>query len=144
MSGGTNKRVCHHFHNCSNKERAWVKDPSKNDQKWKPGTGCLMERSLGIPATNSAIRETIKSIVAKSNVLKENVKTDLLRDKDKEDEEFRSGLRNQRKIERRIKRSMDRVEVSIAQFSEISYRQMKFQLMALSGKSIYHHGAAIQ
>ena len=103
-----------------------------------------MERSLGIPATNSAIRETIKSIVAKSNVLKENVKTDLLRDKDKEDEEFRSDLRNQRKIERRIKRSMDRVEVSIAQFSEISYRQMKFQLMALSGKSIYHHGAAIQ
>ena len=137
MGGRISEEQFKALYYCPNKERTWVKDRPKDDQKWKRGTGCSMDRSLNIPATDSAIWETVKSIVATSNVLKEKVKTDLLRDKDKDGADFRSDLRNQRKIERRIKKSMDRVEESIAKIEtdrmlermdEKLYRQVKKNL----------------
>jgi hypothetical protein len=137
MGGRISEERFKAFYYCPNKERTWKEDRPTEDQKWKRGTGCSMDRSLNIPATDSAIWETVKSIVATSNILKEKVKSDILRDKDKDDAEFRSDLRNQRKIERRIKKSMDRVEESIAKIEtdwllermdEQLYRQVKKNL----------------
>lgn len=102
------------FYYCPNKERTWVKNRPKDDQKWKRGTGCSMDRSLNIPATDFAVWERVTSIVSKSNILKQRVKTELLRNKDKDEAEYKSDLRNQRKVEKRIKTGIQRIEESIA------------------------------
>jgi hypothetical protein len=52
--------------------------------------------------------------VSKSSILKERVKTDLLRNKDKDDAEYKSDLRNQKKVEKRIRTGIQRIEESIA------------------------------
>ena len=114
MGGKVDPKRWQNYYYCPHKERDWVKDRPKDDQKWKRGTGCSMRRSLNIPATDSAVWERVKSIVSKSSILKERVKTELLRNKDKDDAEYKSDLRNQRKVEKRIKTSIQRIEESVA------------------------------
>jgi len=114
MGGRTNKKVFQHYYYCPQKERTWVKDQPKEDEKWVRGRGCSMRKSLNIPATDSAVWERVKSTVSKSSILKERVKTELLRNKDQDEAEYKSDLRNQRKVEKRIKTGIQRIEESIA------------------------------
>ncbi len=122
---------------CPHKERDWVKNRPKEGEKWKRDRGCSMNRSLNIPATDSLVWDAVKSIVSKSSILKERVKTELLRNKGKDDAEFKSDLRNQRKVEKRIKTGIQRIEESTAKIEtdrllermdEKLYRQVKKNL----------------
>jgi DNA invertase Pin-like site-specific DNA recombinase len=114
MGGRTNKKVFQHYYYCPERERTWVKDQPKDDKKWVRGRGCSMRKSLNIPATDSAVWERVKSTVSKSSILKERVKTELLRNKDQDESEYKSDIRNQRKVEKRIKTGIQRIEESIA------------------------------
>ncbi len=49
-------------------------------------------RSLNIDATDDAIWDTVKDVVTKINILKDRMKTDLLADKDKSEDEYKSEL----------------------------------------------------
>ena len=114
MGGRTNRGAFQHYYYCPQKERTWVKDRPKGDEKWKRGRGCSMRKSLNIPATDTSVWDCVKSTVSKSSILKERVKTELLRDKDKDGGEYKSDLRNQRKVEKRIRTGIQRIEDSIA------------------------------
>jgi hypothetical protein len=136
MGGRISEEQFKAYYYCPNKERTWVKGRPKNE-KWKRGTGCSMDRSLNIPSTDTVVWERVKSIVSKSSILKERVKTDLLRNKDKDDAEYKSDLRNQRKVEKRIRTGIQRIEESIAKIEtdrmlermdEKLYRQVRKNL----------------
>ena len=96
-----------------------------------------MNRSLNIPKTDEAVWQPVKTIVSSSSILKERVKEELLRDKDKSDADHKSELRNQRKVETRIKKGIQKIEESIAKIEtdrmlermdEKLYRQVKKNL----------------
>ena len=114
MGGRTNRGAFQHYYYCPQKERTWVKDRPKGDEKWKRGRGCSMRKSLNIPATDTSVWDCVKSTVSKSSILKERVKTELQRDKDKDGVEYKSDLRNKRKVEKRIRTGIQRIEGSIA------------------------------
>ena len=58
---------------CPNKERAWVKNGGSKTP-WKRGTGCGMDRSLNISATDKAIFELVQGTHRRSSILREEVK----------------------------------------------------------------------
>jgi len=96
-----------------------------------------MRKSLNIPATDTSVWDCVKSTVSKSSILMERVKTELLRDKDKDGVEYKSDLRNKRKVEKRIRTGIQRIEDSIAKIEtdrilermdEKLYRQVKKNL----------------
>lgn len=62
-----------------------------------------MRKSLNIPATDSAVWERVKSTVSKSSILKKRVKTELLKNKDHAKLEYKSDIRNQRKVEKGLR-----------------------------------------
>ena len=137
MGGRTNKGAYQHYYYCPQKERSWVKERPKEDEKWVRGRGCDMNKSLNIPKTDEAIWQSVKTIVSSSSILKERVKEELLRDKDKSDADHKSELRNQRKVETRIKKGIQKIEESIAKIEtdrmlermdEKLYRQVKKNL----------------
>ena len=125
------------FYYCPQKERSWVKDQPKEDEKWVRGRGCGMTKSLNTPKTDAAIWESVKTIVSTSSILKDWVKEELLRDKDKSDAEHKSDLRNQRIVETRVRKGIQKIEEPIAKIEnnrmlermgEKLYRQVKKNL----------------
>tara|TARA_B100000161_G_scaffold259505_1_gene225513 strand:- start:673 stop:936 length:264 start_codon:yes stop_codon:yes gene_type:complete len=82
---------------------------TKEDDKWVCGPGCDMNKSLNITKTDEAVWQSVKTIVSSSSILKERVKEELLRDKDKSDADHKSELRNQRKVEARIKKDIQKI-----------------------------------
>ena len=83
-------------------------------KKWTRGRFCEMSRSLNIDATDDAIWDAVKDVVTKSNILKERMKTDLLADKDKSEDEYKSELSNFKKRERNAVKQLQRIEETIA------------------------------
>ena len=83
-------------------------------KKWTRGRFCEMSRSLNIDATDDAIWDAVKDVVTKSNILKERMKTDLLADKDKSEDEYKSELSNYKKRERSAVKQLQRIEETIA------------------------------
>jgi DNA invertase Pin-like site-specific DNA recombinase len=99
---------------CSNKERVYKNTVLKEEDKWKRGTGCGMDRSLNIPKTDASVWNGILEVVKNSNILKERVKREVLRQKDEigniNDEKYKSLLNTDRKLKERLRK----VEESIS------------------------------
>ncbi|MAH85473.1 MAG: hypothetical protein CBB68_14710 [Rhodospirillaceae bacterium TMED8] len=96
-----------------------------------------MNKSLNITKTDLAVWESVRDIVSSSSILKERVKEELLKDKDKSDADHKTELRNQKKVETRIRKGIQKVEESIAKIEtdrmlermdEKLYRQVKKNL----------------
>jgi hypothetical protein len=120
MAGKVDPKRWQNYYYCPQRERDWVKERSKQEKKWQRGQGCSMRKSLNIPATDEAVWDRVKTIVSSSSILKERVKEELLRDREKSDADHKSELRNQRKVETRIKKGIQRIEESIEKKRERS------------------------
>ena len=68
-----------------------------------------MNKSLNITKTDEVVWQSVKTIVSSSSILKERMKEELLRDKDKSDADHKSELRNQRKVQVRIKKDIQKI-----------------------------------
>ena len=102
------------FYYCPKKERAWVKDAPKDDDKWVRGRSCQMTKSLNIPITDELVWNNVIETVSQSNLMKDMFKTNILSDKFAKDEEYRKNLRDETKKVKKLKRDLDTVETSIA------------------------------
>ena len=102
------------FYYCARKERKWVKDQPKKDEKWVRGRDCEMTKSLNIPLTDTLVWDNVVDTVSKSHLMKDMFKTHILKDKFAKDEEFKKSLRDENRKERRLKKDLETVEVSIA------------------------------
>ena len=103
-----------HFYYCVKKERKWVKDKPKDDEKWLRGRTCEMTKSLNIPLTDALVWERVVETVSQSHLMKEMFKTNILKDKFSKDEEYKKNLRDENRKERRLKKDLEIVEISIA------------------------------
>ena len=101
------------YYYCPAKERKW-KTKTDDADKYKRGRYCDMMRSLNIPTTNDVVWNTVKETVTKSNLLKQRMKDELLKDKDKSDTDYKTEIQTVKKKERLAVKNLERVEQSIA------------------------------
>ena len=102
------------FYYCAKKERKWVKDKPKDDEKWVRGRTCEMTKSLNIPLTDALVWERVVETVSQSHLMKEMFKANILKDKFSKDEKYKKNLKDENRKERRLKKDLETVEVSIA------------------------------
>jgi len=123
------------FYYCAKKERNWESnyrnsvngsndsDGSTNkadalirvdDERWKRGRHCDMVRSLNIPSTDEVVWNTVKEVVINSNVLKEKMKSEMLSDKDKHDDEIKQKLRNITTTTNRAVKDIEKIESALS------------------------------
>lgn len=74
MSGRIKEDKKEYLYYCPRKEREWPKSGSNVRDKWKRGVGCLMTRSLNIPATDNLIVTKILPIVYNKDILLKGLK----------------------------------------------------------------------
>jgi len=84
------------------------------DERWKRGRHCEMTRSLNIPITDEVVWDTVKDVVVNSNILKEKMKTEMLADKDKHDEEIKGKIRTASDYEKRLVKEIESISSAIA------------------------------
>ena len=101
------------YYYCPAKERTWKTQTDVTD-KHKEGRNCDMRRSLNIPTTNDVVWNTVKETVTKSNILKQRMKEELLKDKDKSDADYKTEIQTVKKKEKLAVKNLERVEQSIA------------------------------
>jgi len=126
MGGRTNEGRKQHYYYCPAKERIMsgnkISFNGSNAQlaltnqarKWERGRHCSMVRSLNISTTDEMVWNAVKETVSNSHILKERMKTELLAEKGKTDEEYKRESREQVRQERAAKRGLKRVEESTA------------------------------
>lgn len=126
------------YYYCSKKERNWestyrksvsgsntasddTNKPNDNaliraveDSRWERGKHCDMIRSLNIPITDEVVWDTVKEVVINSNVLKEKVKSEMMSDKDKHDDEIKQKLRNITTTTNRTVKDIENIESALA------------------------------
>ena len=73
-----------------------------------------MTKSLNIPLTDTLIWDRVFETVSQSHLMKEMFKTNILKDKFSKDEEYKKNLRDENRKERRLKKDLETVEISIA------------------------------
>ncbi len=83
------------------------------EERWKRGRHCEMVRSLNIPITDEVVWDTVKEVVVNSNVLKEKMKSEMLSDKDKHDEEIKQKLRNVTTTTNRAVKEIEKIESAL-------------------------------
>ena len=110
------------YYYCPKKERVWKKsegasvnyrlpsnglnkDNSQTNQTKKYNTGkrgrhCKMVRSLNIPNTNQLVWGAVAEIASKSNVLKEQIKNEMMSSKHQSDADVKSTIRNLQKTKK--------------------------------------------
>lgn len=74
LSGLFRPEVDNGLYYCPKKERVWGKQPPTKEEKWKRGRVCKMTRSLNINETDELVWNTVMDVVAKSKLLKEDIK----------------------------------------------------------------------
>lgn len=79
ISGRIIKTRAESSYYCPNKERLWV-EKGGSDTPWKRGMGCGFARAMNIPQTDKLVWELVTSLHAKSSILKEEVKTRVLKE----------------------------------------------------------------
>lgn len=123
MGGRTNEKVKQHYYYCPAKDRVMQgnqKGKKSNDalkdkdRKWERGRHCAMTRSLNITTTDDIVWNAVKDTVSNSHILKERMKTELLAEKDKTDDEYKKESREQVRQERTTRRALKRIEETIA------------------------------
>lgn len=122
MGGRINKNQRQNWYYCPAPERKWESVSGSNEEsqstnktkKWERGRHCSMTRSLNIDETDKIVWDSVKKIVSESNILKQKMKDELLKDKSKSDDEYKKDLQNTRKRERSAVKNLKRIEESIA------------------------------
>lgn len=114
MSGRINPKQNRGHYYCPNKERTWLNHDQLEEEKWKRGTGCGMDRALNIAKTDELIWGSVREVVKNSVILKERVKTEVLRQKTETDSVAELAVDKLETAERRLERELKNVEQSIA------------------------------
>ena len=114
---------------CPKKERVWKEsevsfsgsgekltqaNKPKTDERWKRGRHCEMTKALNINVTNDMVWEVVTDIATKSNVLKEQVKTQMLSSKKQSDKDFKEEIRNLQKTKQRYSQELSDLETATA------------------------------
>jgi DNA invertase Pin-like site-specific DNA recombinase len=107
-----NEKLNQNYYYCPRKERKWkdssngyFDEPSNTnqtkDERWKRGRHCSMTKSLNINIANEKVFNIVSEIASKSNILKEQIKSEMMTAKNNDDKQFKEQLRI---LNREIKR----------------------------------------
>lgn len=117
------------FYYCPKKERVWkdsvmpsdglennmaLTNKTKTDERWKRGRHCAMTKSLNITTANEMVWKVVTDIATKSNVLKEQMKTQMLSSKKQSDKDFKEDIRNLQKTKQQYTQELTDLETATA------------------------------
>ena len=129
MSGRIKKSKNENFYCCPSKLRSWKQGNVTTENKYKRGKvgehGCDMRKSLSIPLTDKFVWEKVLEVIAKSSLLKEEVKNKVLDTKIDSSSENNEIIKKELSKRKQLLKQIDNIQISIAEM-ETKYLLKKY------------------
>jgi len=114
---------------CPNKSRSWKQGNITPENKYKRGKvgghGCDMKKSLSIPLTDHFVWTKVLEVIAKSSLLKEEVKNKVLDSKLDSSSETNEIIKKELSKRKHLLKQIDNIQISIAEM-ETKYLLKKY------------------